>query len=287
MNNVNQREAGGCSAPSRAATQAAKGRLGIARGGSATLVAESAETLAQLENLVDEAKTSTAARGTIHVVDDDYPFATAICRLLRAHGFATRIYANAGEFLLAPIPDTPGCILMDVCLPGPSGLELQAALAAREIPLPIIFVSGHADVPTSVRAMKTGALDFLTKPVDRETLLAAVRSALAQSVQNRRTQERLRIHRARYETLTRREQEVFAGVVAGKLNKQIAGELGAAERTIKAHRAQVMHKMRVSCVAELVHIAGHFARTQTAPRRTSMSGTVKVPAFETCKSTGA
>ena len=200
----------------------------------------------------------------VHVIDDDEPFVTAICRLLTASGLNVRSYANAGDFLLAKIPDMPGCILMDVCLPGPSGLELQAALASRPTPLPIVFLSGCSDVPTSVRAMKGGAVDFLTKPVERETLLEAVKRALARSVNNRALRDRLCEQRACFERLTKRELEVFERVVAGKMNKEIADELGAAERTVKAHRAQVMQKMRVASVAELVHIADQLQWSQNA-----------------------
>lgn len=219
---------------------------------------------------MQEAKTlqTTASPLTaiVHVVDDDQPFATGLCRLLKASGYTVRSYASAGEFLMMQMPDASGCILMDVCLPGPSGLELQAALASRPVSLPVIFLSGRADVPTSVRAMKGGAMDFLTKPVDRETLLRAVQNAIACSIDNRALSEQLREQRARYERLTKRELQVFERVVAGKMNKEIASELGAAERTIKAHRAQVMRKMRVSSVAELVHIADQLAAPQTCAR---------------------
>jgi FixJ family two-component response regulator len=192
----------------------------------------------------------------VHVVDDDDSVRTGVVRLLRAAGFEARSYASAGEFLLGgPDPDAPGCVVLDVRLPGPSGLDLQAALARLEAPLPIVFLTGHGDIPMSVRAMKAGAVDFLTKPVSREALLNAVRSALARDAETRANREGLRALRARYEKLTLREREVFAGIVAGKLNKQIAAELGTAERTVKAHRAHVMDKMQVASVAELVHIA--------------------------------
>jgi FixJ family two-component response regulator len=239
---------------------------------SQKLQAEGFETMAELEELMDEARTlrqATAQTAVIHVIDDDEPFATAICRLLKASGYVVRSYRSAGEFLLADIPDSAGCILMDLCLPGPSGLDLQAALAGRHVPLPVIFLSGCADVPTSVQAMKGGAMDFLTKPVDRETLLRAITAALARSIDNRLLRDQLSYQRACFEKLTRREMEVFERVVAGKMNKEIASELGAAERTIKAHRAQVMHKMRVSSVAELVHIADQLAAGQASPMRAS------------------
>jgi FixJ family two-component response regulator len=192
----------------------------------------------------------------VHVVDDDDSVRTGVVRLLQAAGFEARGYASAGEFLLGRSDrNAPGCVVLDVRLPGPSGLDLQEALARLAVPLPIVFLTGHGDIPMSVRAIKGGAVDFLTKPVSRDTLLAAVRTALARDAETRAARARVHALRARYETLTPREREVFAGVVAGKLNKQIAADLGTAERTVKAHRAQVMDKMHVASVAELVHIA--------------------------------
>ena len=195
----------------------------------------------------------------VHVVDDDDSVRTAVVRLLHAAGYEARGYASAGEFLLGRSDrNAPGCVVLDVRLPGPSGLDLQEALARLEVPLPIVFLTGHGDIPMSVHAMKAGAVDFLTKPVSREALLAAVRVALARDADTRAAREGLRTLRARYESLTPREREVFAGIVTGRLNKQIAAELGTAERTIKAHRAHVMEKMGVASVAELVRIAGQL-----------------------------
>ncbi|MGH8682680.1 MAG: response regulator transcription factor [Burkholderiales bacterium] len=192
----------------------------------------------------------------VHVVDDDDSVRTAVVRLLQAAGHEARGYASAGEFLLGRSDrDAPGCVVLDVRMPGPSGLDLQAALARLEVPLPIVFLTGHGDIPMSVRAMKAGAVDFLTKPVSREALLTAVQTALGRDAQTRAVRARVHGLRTRYEALTPREREVFAGVVAGKLNKQIAADLGTAERTVKAHRAQVMEKMQVTSVAELVHAA--------------------------------
>ena len=195
----------------------------------------------------------------IHVVDDDAGLRTGLCRLLEAVGYETRQYASAGDFLLHDPGDAPGCVLLDVRMPGPSGLDLQQALTARREPLPVVFLSGHGDIPTSVRALKAGAVDFLTKPVTRDTLLAAVEGALTQDAARRTEREELRALQARYETLTPREREVFAHVVTGKLNKQIAGEVGAAERTVKAHRARVMEKMQVESLADLVRVAGRLS----------------------------
>ena len=202
----------------------------------------------------------------VHVVDDDDSVRTAVMRVLQAAGYETRGYASAGEFLLERSDGwAPGCAVLDVRMPGPSGLDLQKALAQREVPVPVVFLTGHGDIPMSVRAMKAGAVDFLTKPVKKEALLAAVTAALARDAETRAGHDRLRALRERYETLTAREREVFAGVVAGKLNKQIAGELDAGERTVKAHRAQVMEKMQVRTVAELVRIAEQLRPDPVAP----------------------
>lgn len=192
---------------------------------------------------------------TVHIVDDDASFQKAIGRLLMAVGYNVRTYSSAADFLLAPFDEHRGCILLDVRLPGHSGLELQQTLAGRAEPLPVIFLSAYGDVPISVRAMKAGAFDFLTKPVDRDTLLTAIRNALAYDEQHCALRAQNLGWHAAYQTLTDREREVFKGVVSGRMNKEIAVEMGAAERTVKAHRAHVMEKMRVTSLAELVHIA--------------------------------
>jgi FixJ family two-component response regulator len=197
----------------------------------------------------------TQPTATIHVVDDDEALRTALMRLLRAAGYEVRTYASAGDFLLNKPENAPGCVVLDVRMPGPSGFELQEAIAKLDESLPIIFLSGHGDIPMSVRAMKAGAVDFLTKPVRRETLLQVVRIAVASSAERRAKCELLHSLRSRYESLTSREREVFARVVSGRLNKQIADELGTCERTVKAHRAHVMEKMQLNSVAELVHAA--------------------------------
>jgi FixJ family two-component response regulator len=166
-----------------------------------------------------------------------------------------RAYASAGEFLLDPPADAPGCLLLDVRLPGPSGLDLQEALQRHRIALPVIFLTGHGDVQTGVRAMKAGAVDFLTKPVERDVLFDAVDRALAIDAARRAERQSASDLLARYAQLTPREREVFALVVAGQLNKQIAGQLGIGERTVKAQRAQVMAKLGAATAAELGRIA--------------------------------
>jgi FixJ family two-component response regulator len=202
---------------------------------------------------------------TIHVVDDDDSLRTAVMRLLRAAGYEVLGYPSVGAFMLAKPGNTPGCVVLDVCMPGPSGLDLQAALGEQADALPIIFLTGHGDIPMSVRAMRAGAVDFLTKPVQREALLSAVRNALARDAENRAARCSTSELCLRYETLTQRERAVFALVVAGKLNKHIAVELGVSERTVKAHRAAVMEKMRVTSLAELVHLADQLQ--ESAPPR--------------------
>jgi FixJ family two-component response regulator len=191
------------------------------------------------------------ARPLIHVVDDDESLRTALLRLLTAAGLEACGYASGGDFLLHPLPDRPGCVLLDVRMPGPSGLDLQDAMRDHAIRLPIIFLTGHANVSASVRAMKSGAVDFLEKPVDRDKLLEALSRALARDVKEREERSHSRELRARLASLTLRERGVFERVVAGKANKVIADELAIAERTVKVHRAQVLTKLGVGSAAEL------------------------------------
>jgi FixJ family two-component response regulator len=190
----------------------------------------------------------------IHVVDDDASFRTAVTRLLLAAGYEVRGYASASEFMAASPGAAPGCVVLDVRMPGLSGLNLQQSFATMKEPLPIIFLTGHGDIPMSVRAMKAGAVDFLTKPVQREALLRAVQNALGRDATERALRSVLRELHARYESLTPRQREVLAHVLAGRLNKQIAFDLGTVERTIKAHRAKIMEKMGVESLAELVRV---------------------------------
>jgi len=191
----------------------------------------------------------------IHVVDDDASFRNAISRLLRAGGYAVQTFASATEFLQSARADVPVCVLLDLRMPGPSGLDLQSALVRSENPLPIVFLTGHGDIPASVQAMRAGADDFLTKPVKKEVLFPAIERALARDAQDREQRVRRRELRARFDTLTPREREVLAHVLRGQLNKQIAGDLDASERTIKAHRANLMAKLQVQSVAELAQLA--------------------------------
>ena len=196
----------------------------------------------------------------VHVVDDDEAVRTAVVRLLRSAGHDARAYASAAEFVLAGEVGGPGCAVLDLNLPDASGLELQDALSSSRSPLPVVFLTGHGDVPSTVRAMKAGAVDFLTKPVNPDLLLKAVACALERDARRRATDSKLAELKERYRRLTPREREVFGCVVEGRLNKQIAGDLGASERTIKVHRARVMHKMGVRFVAQLVR-AGEQLKT--------------------------
>jgi len=194
---------------------------------------------------------------TVFVVDDYAPVRKSISRLLHTSGFTVAAFASAKEFLAQYDPQTLGCLVLDVAMPTLNGLELQGILAKAGSHLPIIFLTGQGDIPKSVEAMKHGASDFLTKPVNDTDLLAAVRVAIEKDRACRQEQADLAEIRARLDTLTPREREVLEYVVAGKLNKQIAGDLGTAEQTVKFHRAHVMQKMKAHSVAELIRLIEH------------------------------
>jgi FixJ family two-component response regulator len=191
----------------------------------------------------------------IHVVDDDASFRAAISRLLKASGYEVANYESATSFLRAFENTKPGCILLDVQMPALGGLQLQEELAKLSHNWPIIFMTGHGDIPTSVRAIKAGAEDFLSKPVSKEKLLEAIERALARYDAIKQSRDQLNSFRSLIATLTPREAEVFALMVRGKLNKQIAHELGTSERTVKAHRRMVMQKLQVKSFAEAVSLA--------------------------------
>jgi RNA polymerase sigma factor (sigma-70 family) len=195
-------------------------------------------------------------RGLVHVVDDDASFRAAIERRLKKEGYDVAVYPSAQDLLDHPPNESePGCILLDVRIPGLSGPQLQDRLSELGSTVPIVFLTGYADVQATVRAIKAGAEDFLTKPVSSEDLLAAVERALARQVAARSQRDKLDAMRATIAMLTPREREVFELVIRGKTNKQIGNVLGATERTIKAHRHRVMEKMQVRSLAELVSLA--------------------------------
>ncbi|HEY0938631.1 MAG TPA: response regulator [Steroidobacter sp.] len=191
---------------------------------------------------------------TVFIVDDDADVRRALARLLSAARYNTRSFGSAVEFLEHHDPSVPGCLLLDLAMPDRSGLEVQSALAEEDCHRPIVFLSGHGSIAESVVAMRAGAINFLTKPVDNEELLAALEEALRLDEEQRRATSLKEIVQERIATLTPREREVLAHVVEGRMNKQIAGDLGTVLKTIKVHRARVMHKMRVRSLAQLVKL---------------------------------
>jgi FixJ family two-component response regulator len=196
----------------------------------------------------------------VHVIEDDESSRVASSRLLRNAGYSVRVYSTGAEFLANP-PIEGGCLVLDLRLPGVSGLDLQERLTTAENPLPIVFLTGHGDVPETVRAMKAGAVDFLTKPVDAPVLLDAVARAITRDAENRVVRARQHEARGRYRRLTPREREVFAHLISGRLNKQVGYDLGISERTTKIHRRQVLEKMEADSIADLVRVAADLGIT--------------------------
>jgi FixJ family two-component response regulator len=203
----------------------------------------------------------TASAPLVLVVDDDPSVRKSLSRLLESADYAVEAFASAGEFLARGPHPGPCCLVLDVKMPGLTGIQLQEMLAATGRRMSIVFVSGHVDVPTSVKAMKAGAVDLLTKPVDVRDLIAAIRRAMTRDEHERATETRLAEVRRRVAMLTARETEVFARVVTGMLNKQIGAALGIGEKTVKVHRARVMEKMQAGSVAELVRLADEVGVT--------------------------
>lgn len=191
----------------------------------------------------------------VFVIDDDASVRDAIVDLLRSVGLAVESFGSTQEFLQSNRPDAPGCIVLDVRLPGPSGLEFQRTLNKSNIDLPVIFISGHADIPMSVRAMKSGAIEFLTKPVPEQELLDAIQTGIERDRARRQNARVLAELRERFDSLTPREREVLALVVTGRRNKQIAAQANLSEMTVKVHRSQIMRKMQAKSLVDLVRMA--------------------------------
>lgn len=213
-------------------------------------------------------KTLTAAsrpKSLVIIVDDDRTVREGLDSLLRSVGLDTRLFGSPAELLQSPTPDVPGCIVLDVRLPGLSGLDLQNRLSKQGIDLPIIFMTGHGDIPMTVRAMKAGAVDFLSKPFRDQDMLDAVTTAIERDAQRRTEATAKDEIGARYETLTPREREVMAHVATGLMNKQIAGQIGLSEITVKIHRRNVMSKMGVRTVADLVRRAEALGLSSGSP----------------------
>lgn len=198
----------------------------------------------------------------VFVLDDDISVREALRSLIRSVGLRCETFATAAEFLRYPRSDEPACLVLDVQLPGVSGLDLPTELRENGAELPIIFITGHGTIPMSVRAMKAGALEFLTKPFSEQELLAAIQQALTRDREMRAVRAELGVLRDRFAKLTARERDVFALVVTGRMNKEIAAELGTAEQTIKQHRGRVMQKLGARSVADLVHLAERLAVTR-------------------------
>ena len=215
----------------------------------------------------------TTPLATVFVVDDDAAVREAVASLLRSVGHHPKLFGSAQEFLASAKVDAPACLVLDVRMPGLGGLDCQRRLSEAGLRIPVIFMSGHGDIPMTVRVMKAGALDFLTKPFRDQDLLDAVTQALEQDRSRRADEHESAGLRERFGSLTAREREVMAWVVTGRLNKQIAGELGTSEITVKVHRGNVMRKMKAESVPDLVRMAGRLGMALGSSKVTAHSDT--------------
>jgi len=223
------------------------------------------ETMNSSRTTSDKRGLSTPpALPVVYIVDDDVSVRESLELLVRNENWQPVTFASAPGFLNHPRPLISSCLILDLSLPGLNGLELQKQLAAERVDMPIIFITGHGDVPKTVQAMKAGALEFLTKPIDSETLVSAIRNALQRRSLSLAQDAEMQELRARYSSLTSRQQQVMALVVSGLLNKQIGGELGISEITVKAHRGQVMQKMKADSLATLVKLAAKLHTAQAS-----------------------
>jgi FixJ family two-component response regulator len=209
----------------------------------------------------------SAPSPVVHLVDNDPRVLKSVARLLASAGIDTQSSTSSDAFLACYDADIPGCVVLDLAMPGRTGLDVQRSLRDRHVDVPIVFLSGCADVPTTVRAMKAGALDFLVKPVDGETLLAAVRDGIARDRRRRDRNDESRELHVRLDSLTPRERELLPHLISGKLNKQIAADLGVVEKTVKVHRAHVMQKLGVRRLADLVRLAARLSIEPCATAR--------------------
>jgi FixJ family two-component response regulator len=209
---------------------------------------------------------ANTANTTVLVIDDDADLRASVGRLLRSLGLDVHLFASISDFLKSDPPDGPTCLVLDVRLPGQSGLDLQRELAAANSELPIIFITGHGDIPMSVQAMKGGAIEFLTKPFRDQELLDAIQLGLSRDRARRENQKALAALRERFESLSPREREIMAQVAHGRLSKQIAGDIGIAEATVKVHRSRLMHKMKARSLPELSRMADKLKLVPEEPQ---------------------
>jgi FixJ family two-component response regulator len=209
---------------------------------------------------------------TVLVIDDDPELRSSVGRLLRSVGLDARLFASVPDFLISERPIGPTCLILDVRLPGPSGLDFQRELAEAGVPIPIIFITGHGDVPMSVQAMKRGAIEFLTKPFRDQDLIDAIQLALARDRAERENEKALCALRARFESLTPREREIMIHVVQGRLSKQIAHDIGITEPTVKVHRSNLKRKMNTSSLAELGRMADQLKLSPEKKKETAQRG---------------